>query len=424
MVDKIEKSPSLSLGDLREVTLRIPGEHFFCESFDLPSNLISQIRKGDDEKSTVPVVQRFVEGLLDEPVFSPYPAEQLAWGYHYCTKSYKVLIFATPMSKLHQLGWENLELFRRIFPSFVSLLATHYEEPTLVFFICDETLTAATFPSHSSTPDEIFSLPIELNCEESFESARGRLLSLVDLSKYKLLPDILIARNIFRNPDGYFEFEHDWKSGEEVHIQFDRNVRMEADLLWNHDLRSPVFKEQEKTKRLKERSLWRALKASAVFLILLFAFFVTLEIFDFKHRGLSRLAAEMAEEVPLVLESQKLLEKLKQNKLGGIDPFGAIGRLSVHRGGKVDRPSLWFSKAHFETRNHVKLEGEGINVESVNTFLSNIEGAGVAQLRKGRGGDEIREIKSEGGKTTFEIEINLIEEVEGASSSEGGGAKP
>jgi len=65
----------------------------------------------------------------------------------------------------------------------------------------------------------------------------------------------------------------------------------------------------------------------------------------------------------------------------------------------------------------VKVEGEGVNVESVNTFLSNIEGAGVAQLRKGRGGDEIREIKSEGGKTTFEIEINLLEEVETPSPS-------
>ena len=41
----------------------------------------------------------------------------------------------------------------------------------------------------------------------------------------------------------------------------------------------------------------------------------------------------MAGQVPLVLESQKLLEKLRQNKLGGIDPFGALGRVAVHRGG-------------------------------------------------------------------------------------------
>ena len=424
MADKIEKSPSFSLRDLREVTLRIPGEHFFCESFALPASLITQIRKGDDEKSSVPVLQSFVEDLLDESAFSPYPAEQLAWGYHYCPESFKVLIFATPLSKLQQLGWENFELFRRIFPSFISLLANRYEEPTLVLFICDETLTAATFPKKSTVPDDIFSLPFELDSEESFESARGKLLSLVDLGKYKLQPDTLMAGDIFRNPDGYFEFEHEWKSGNDGSLRFDENIRMAADLLWSHDLRSPRFKENEKRKRLKERSLWRGLKASSLLFIILLLCFVCLKIFEFKHQGLSELSAEMAAEVPLVIESQKLLEKLKQNKLGGIDPFGAIGRLSVHRGGADDRPSLWFSKAHFETRNHVKLEGEGVNVESVNTFLSNIEGAGVAQLRKGRGGDEIREIKSEGGKTTFEIEIDLLEEVDKPAPSGGEEAMP
>ena len=57
----------------------------------------------------------------------------------------------------------------------------------------------------------------------------------------------------------------------------------------------------------------------------------------------------------------------------------------------------------------MKLEGEGINVEPVNTFISNIENNGVARIRKGRGGEEMREIKSDGGKTTFEIEIDLLE---------------
>ena len=155
--------------------------------------------------------------------------------------------------------------------------------------------------------------------------------------------------------------------------------------------------------------MWRALKTSTVFLVLLFLCFVSLKIFQFKQNEESRIADNMAKEVPLVLESQKLLEKLRQNKLGGIDPFGAISRLAVHRGGTAERPSLWFSKAHFETRSHLKLEGEGVNVESVNTFISNLENNGVALIRKGRGGEEIRQIKSDGGKTTFEVEIDLLE---------------
>ena len=68
------------------------------------------------------------------------------------------------------------------------------------------------------------------------------------------------------------------------------------------------------------------------------------------------------------LESQKLLEKLKQNNLGGLILLELLRRLSGHRGGTASQPSLWFSKAHFETRSHVKLEGEGVNVSQANTL--------------------------------------------------------
>jgi hypothetical protein len=66
--------------------------------------------------------------------------------------------------------------------------------------------------------------------------------------------------------------------------------------------------------------------------------------------------------------------------------------------------------AHFETRSHVKLEGEGKNVESINTFLGKLESAKVSRIRKGRSGEELRQIKSGKGKTTFEVEIDLLEE--------------
>ncbi len=409
MADPKDKSPSFFIGDLREVTLRIPGEHFFCESLSVPSSVRSSVKEKKDSLEFERQIQNFATELLGNPGFSPYPAEQLAWGYHYCSNTNKILIFATPVSKLGKLGWENLELFRRVFPSFVSLLGTVHDKPTIVLFLHDETLTAASFSPESSVPDRIYSLPLDPTDEESFAVVRSKLLSLSDLENYQVIPDVLVAGDVFRNPDGFFEFEHRWKQAQDSSLKLDQGVRMSADELWNHDLRSPSFKEHEKRKRLKQRSLWRALKTSAVFSVLLLLCFITVEVFQLKQDAESEISANMAREVPLVLESQKLLEKLKQNKLGGIDPFGAIARLTVHRGGTEDRPSLWFSKAHFETRSHVKLEGEGINVESVNTFISNIENNGVAQIRKGRGGEEIRQIKSDGGKTTFEVEIDLQE---------------
>jgi hypothetical protein len=235
---------------------------------------------------------------------------------------------------------------------------------------------------------------------------------LVDLSGYDLCPDVLVAREIYRTENNSFEFEHQWLSGKDPSLELDQDVTMDADLLWQHDLRSMPFKVVEKTRRKQERNRWKSLKIGLVAACFIITGFVGLKIGEFQLQSFAGNEQLMASQVPLVLESQKLLEKLKQNQLGGIDPFGAIGRVAAYRGGSFDNPHVWFSEAHFETRNHVKLEGEGRNVESVNNFIERLETNAVAMVRKDRSGDELRDIKSGGGNTTFKVEFEMLEDPE------------
>ena len=58
-------------------------------------------------------------------------------------------------------------------------------------------------------------------------------------------------------------------------------------------------------------------------------------------------------------------------------------------------PNLWFSMAHFESRNEVRLEGEGKTIEAINTFIESLEKNKVGNIRIGRSGEEKREIKSD-----------------------------
>ena len=155
MADTPAKLPEFPVGELREITLRIPGEHFFCDSISLPVSL-----KADK-------YQDFAEFILNDGVLSPYPVEQLAWGYQIDEVLRKIFIFATPLAKLRQLGWQNMEIFRRVFPSFISLLGMEFTEPTIAFLLFEETLTAASFQEDSSVPDFLFSIP--LNEEEGDE---------------------------------------------------------------------------------------------------------------------------------------------------------------------------------------------------------------------------------------------------------------
>ena len=142
--------------------------------------------------------------------FSPFPPDQLAWGFHGCPKTRKILIFATPFMKLRQLGWQNLEFFRRVFPSFVSLVGKEYERPSIVFLLHDETLTAASFEPGTTVPDAMYSLPVDATNSEEFEAARGKLLSHFDLAHFDNIQDVLSAGEVSRTNKGFFKFESEW----------------------------------------------------------------------------------------------------------------------------------------------------------------------------------------------------------------------
>jgi len=408
MSEEQDSLPDLPIGGLSEITLRIPGECFFCETIVIPAALM----KDADQlvENWRAKVEDFLFQSLEEPSFSPYPSEQLAWGYHCCSQSGKAILFASPLARLKQLGWENLDLFRRVFPSFVSLFDHVRETACMEFLLHEDTLTLACFPDKSSVPNVLVSLPVDWENDENMEVVRSKLLSLVEVEKYSPADKVMLATEVVRLPDGFFEFDHHRMERETSNSSVPDKVRISADELWSHDLRAPEFKQAEKNKRMRARRRWKSMSFAAVSAIILLCCYLGVEIAGYKLLDRRAQSAKMADQVPLVLESQKLLEKLRQNKLGGIDPFGALGRVAVHRGGSPDNPDLWFSLAHFKTRSHVKLEGDGRNVESINTFLGKLELAKISRIRKGRSGEELRQIKSGKGKTSFEVEIDLLEE--------------
>ena len=399
MAESPEKPTELPTGELREITLRIPGEHFFCDTVALPSSL-------KQEKFA-----EFAEFVLNESGLSPYPVDQLAWGYLSDEELGKMFVFATPLAKLRQIGWQNFEVFRRVFPSFVSLFASDYEEPTVAFLLFEETLTAAAFQAESNIPDFLYSIPLDpQEGGEAVEDARGKLISLFDLENYQISKDILVAHEVVRTKDGFFKFEHEWLEGKDSDLSLDQDVLISADELWTSDLRQRDFKEVEQKRRNQARARWKGVLGWTLSMAAFLVVFAGIKILGIQLEDKKILSQRMGEQVPLVIESQKLLEKLRQNKLGGIDPFGSIIRMAVQRGGSADDSDLTFTMAHFESRNEVKIEGEGKTIEAINTFIENLKENEVATIRIGRSGDEKRKIESGGGKTTFEIEFQLIEE--------------
>ena len=406
MPDDSDSTTGQPIGDFREITLRIPGECFFCETIKVR---FEEESKGGKSKNYDPVFNSVIKKLGD-PHFSPYPIEQLAWGYHYCEKSKTAIIFASPFVRLRQLGWQNLELFRRVFPSFVSLFCQEYESPVSVYLLCNDSLSLACFEPNSSVPRNLFSVPVDSDDQDSIQRAKAKLLSLINPSRYKLSRHFLIAGDIVRTTDNLFVFHHSAGGEADEAGEKDLSVRLPAEELWRHDLRSVDFKTVEKNRRKNTRARWRVTNLCALAGILMGTLFIGLKVVSTELVNMGQHVDEMKRQAPLVIKSRELLKKLRQQKLGGIDPFYSIGRLAGFRGSTLDSPHVWFTEAHFESRNHIKLEGEGRNVEAINTFLANLKKAKVARIKTGRSGEDLRKIKSGGGETTFEIQLETFED--------------
>ena len=407
-----EDIPDLVFSDLSEITLRIPGEHFFCESITLPESLIKEV--DDNEKESI---ENFIIDVLENRSFSPYPSNQLVWGYYGSVSDGEVLIFACPIIKLKNLGWQNLDAFRRVFPSFISLFGLTFSKATALFLLHEETLSIVAFGENCGVPRHIFSMPVEDENPESLEASRGKLLSLIDLEKYEIIQGILVAGDVNRQKDGFFKFEHEWKNGTSNH--FDEDILLDGEILWQADLRSQEFTKSETKRRKQSRQKWKATLFWGLGVAALIILFLGTKIFEVKLKDKQILVNQMAAEIPLVLESQKLLEKLRQNKLGGIDPFGSINRLYPFLGGTEGNLDVWFTSAHFESRSDIEIKGEGKNVQLINRFLENIKIKNVATLQLDRSGKVRRQIKSAAGKHTFEVDISLSEEAEEASPATG-----
>ncbi|MGE4551098.1 MAG: hypothetical protein AAEJ57_06885, partial [Opitutales bacterium] len=336
--------------DPREVVLRIPGEHFFCERIDLPESL--------DEKD--------LETYLEEEMqrLSPFPLEHLHWAYHHSLEHRKALLFGALSSKLRKLGWENLEIFRRVFPSFVSFLSDEfggrYERPTISFLMHEGSLTAAAFDSDCPIPAKIYSHALnEDELEEgTVDVTRGKLLSLFDLESYEIDSRILRTGYVSRGKDS-FQFEHLDEDFEEPL----EKVQLDANALWNQDIRPNVFKEAERKRRKLGHFRWTALLAGCAAVCLFGLMEVGLIFLSDKVEIVAAEDLRGQGKVAEVINLRNVLNKLEQNDRGGIDPFGSLAFVAQGRykedpknpGNQI--PVVWFTYVKFPNRGEMVIKG-------------------------------------------------------------------
>ena len=114
MADQNDKSPDVALGDLRDVTLCIPGEHFFCETLSLPDNLIRRSYRDNKDPAAMPwsLVNMWKSYSM---ILSFHPIHLSSWrGGIILPEDRQNFNFLHPLSNL-KTSWENLNFFEEFF---------------------------------------------------------------------------------------------------------------------------------------------------------------------------------------------------------------------------------------------------------------------------------------------------------------------
>ena len=400
MAENSDKATDFPIGELREITLLIPGEHFFCETLPLPSGLATED------------FWDFAQQALDLDSFSPYPSDQLAWGFHACENARKVFVFATPFVKMRQMGWQNLEFFRWVLPSFVSLLAKDFERPSIAFLLHDETLTAASFEVGSAVPETLYSLPVDSGNQDEIETVRGKLLGMFDLAHFERIEEILTTGEVNRTSDGVFRFHNEWLDANQPEL--DQTVEIPEEGLWRYDLRPMEFKDAERKRRKQAGLKWKSLLGSFMGMAALFLVFVGLKIAEVKLDDLKTLEQAKDFRKPQVLASMALLRTLEENKLGGINPIDSLKRIMVHRiiDAKGD-PSLYLTFAEFKSRYELELKGKARNIPSINAFFDKLIQAEVVENPKKR--PDMKTLTD--GWVSFDVSIQMKDLKDGEATT-------
>ncbi|MGF1485067.1 MAG: hypothetical protein ACFBZ8_11965 [Opitutales bacterium] len=375
----------------------IPGAVFFCHLEELAPGLPA------DE------VASLAELTVEE--LSPFPIEQLAWGYLHNAEKSRLFLFAAFRESLRQEG-ESPDAWVRdtfVFPDFLPALVRDTTGPAQArFFLTDSSLTAALHRAGEVYPDTVLSEPLEVPqipdegeddpaetveitpdapSPQAIEAAQARLFGQFDRRTYPPSGDILtLAKVELRKKEAgvalHISRHDDIKSsiGDTAEPASDAEIVTLPDetALWQADIRQSDFKRRERAQRKLAGKLWVATQVAAALALLLLVLEGALGVFGIFATEQTVAQAEMQTEVDVLLQRKDNLALMQQFSGREFEPFQFLRVLQrpmpndfYFRNAFVTRPD----KARIQARFN---EGSG-SIALVNQYIERLEATGLLE---------------------------------------------
>jgi len=350
----------------------IPGRLFFVEHVEVPDVLETKEING------------FAELSLES--ISPFPIEQLYWGYLYKEGAQQIILYASHRDRLKQEGFTDLEQYVWVLPDFATLAGAYFAGSTAVHLKSGQQPQVLLFDSGNSVPKEINPSSIPDKADH------------LDL----YLDEIILEDN------GLPVFTHYSSESRGDEAKSWSRVSPNEHQLWQSDIRPVDFKQAEQRNRQLSSWVTRALNWAAILALVFIVAELGLLGANFWQSRLQSQIDGQRSTVATIQDRQSLMNKLDQvaqNELRPIDALDALNQLKPN--------GIYFDSTDIEGANHIKIDGVSSTISELNNYIETLRRSGSFEI--------VTSPKSitRSGETTFSVTVgyNYVPD-ETAESSE------
>lgn len=385
----------------------VPANLFFTKTIPLPEEL---------EKDEV---ESFTELELEE--MSPFPIEQLAWGYSHDEVSKQVFVFAAVKPRIPAKILDRWEELNHIYPSFMPLLEQRFETATVKALWHENVVTFAFYDGENPFPVRFEHQVLELEDDEAGEETetpededavdpfRAKAFTAFKEMRALHLKDTLSIEDGLWTVEEGKETDDDSifincrlvRESEEAEAAEPESRRIKKENgLWAADVRDTEYIEKQQKIVLLEQKLWKVYQVSgivAALLMIALIFNVVIGLLV-NVRNDKFIAQEQA--ASNISENIGYLESLQQFSGDQFEPFKILEALNDLR-----PRNIYFKSTQAQSSkdgNSILVQGTGESVNQVNAYAEKIASTQQFSLDGDPNVDTAR-----GGEITFKIKLNV-----------------
>lgn len=365
----------------------VPADALFIRQVELPQGM---------ETSDVPA---FLQ--LDLEGGSPFPIEQLCWGFIHDPASPLACVYATPRSRIKALGLDHPETFHHLLPGFATLLGEPRDRAAIRFIAESGVVTALWLQPDHPVPQKVLSRRVRSDIidDTALLETRDKLAATLDSSGYELEIGLWVGEGIELDHQAQIIFKHRFiQPGAEPNPTTSRSLPMDEARIWDLDLRDGAYANAEKLIRKRSRWIWASLRAGAWAAVIL----LLLQAGSYGLAGLTRLQSvkidRLEPQATRVENKLTLAGRLNQSTEEDLRPFLLLEAINPIR-----PDSIFFEKVRARSFNELQVEGKSTEgVTPVNSYAD-----AIAQLPFVSGVENNSQTRN--NQTSFEIVISFAE---------------